>query len=72
MLFLRLCYLVNKAATKAATPRCVPQDIVRARYTPHKRYFIMFVRGHTVLFLCLCDLVNKDPPRRLLRLFVFL
>ena len=29
-------------------------------YTPHKRYFIMFVRGHTVLFLCLCDLGNKE------------
>ena len=40
----------------------------RARHTPHKRYFIMFVRGHTVLFLCLCDLVNKDSPQSLLRL----
>ena len=26
---------------------------------PLKRYFIMFVWGHTVLFLCLCDLVSK-------------
>ena len=26
---------------------------------PLKRYFIMFVRGHTVLFVCLRDLVSK-------------
>jgi len=26
---------------------------------PHKRYFIMFVRGHTELFLRLCDVDSK-------------
>ena len=39
----------------------------RARYTPLKRYFIMFVRGHTVLFLCLLDLVNNNATRLLLK-----
>ena len=34
---------------------------------PLKRYFIMFVRGHTVLFLCLLDLVNNNATRLLLK-----
>ena len=63
VLFLCLCYLVSKGATKATTPNCVSQSIVRARHTPHKRYFIMFVRGHTVLFLCLYDLVSKGATK---------
>ena len=33
VLFLYLCYLVSKGATKAATPNCVSQSIVRARHT---------------------------------------
>ena len=32
----------------------------------------MFVRGHTVLFLCLCDLGSKGTPQRLLRITAFL
>ena len=59
VLFLYLCYLVSKGATKAATPNCVSQSIVRARHTPHKRYFIMLASEHVVLFLCLCYLVSK-------------
>ena len=34
---------------------------------PLKRYFIMFVRGHTVLFSCLLDLVNNNTTRLLLK-----
>ena len=32
----------------------------------------MFVRGHTVLFLCLRDLVSKGSPQRLLLVTAFL
>ena len=53
MLFLCLYHLVSKGATKAATPNCVSLGIVRARHTPHKRYFIMFVRS-TPCSSCIC------------------
>ena len=72
MLFLCLYHFVSKGATKAATPNCVPQDIVRARYTPSQRVFHNVCSEQAVLFLYLCDLVNKNPPQRLLRLTAFL
>ena len=32
----------------------------------------MFVQGYVTVFLCLCDLVSKGTPQRLLRLTAFL
>ena len=45
VLFLGLCDLVSKGRHKATTRNGVSQGEGRARYTPLKRYFIMFVRG---------------------------
>ena len=73
VLFLCLCYLVNKGATKAATPHCVPKGIVRARHIRTRTDTVVrFVQEHVVLFLYLCDFVNKDQPQWLLRLTAFL
>ena len=57
VLFLYLCYLVSKGATKSATPNRVSQSIVRARHTPYKRYFIMFVRS-TPCSSCVCVILS--------------
>ena len=64
VLFLYLCYLVSKGATKAATPNCVPQSIVRARHIPTRTNTVVrFAPEHVVLFLYLCYLVSKGATK---------
>ena len=71
VLFLCLYHFVSKGATKAATPNCVPQSIVRARHTPYKRYFIMFVRS-TPCSSCVCVILSVKTATKAAHLTAFL
>ena len=60
-----VCIILSvKAATKAATPNCVPQSIVRARHIPTRTNTVVrFAPEHVVLFLYLCYLVSKGATK---------